>query len=209
MAFDFDGSAGGAGGGEPGPYISWGAKGSAEKGLPPRSFIIRDRIADDGPWEETAFEGFKKGVALNLTSVKQGWKNGDTNDRQWGVDLKKRPDESKRDGGGFAWSIMFGARVAIGGGKSAWWEDSSWGGYEGFKRLAQRIDAAIQEKPSRADLAPVVILTDTEKKEFKRGNTHVPILEVKDWVARPDCFETPDPVGFSDDAGGDDESGDF
>lgn len=198
MAFDFDTEAGG-GGGEQGPFIKWYTAGSAAKSIPPKTFAIRGKPDGADEYEETVFDTFATtGVVLNLDSVKQGWEKDVTNGAPERVyapqcDPRNRPDDSKKQSGAYAWSNLFGIRVAIGGGNTAWWSDASWGGYEAFKRLAKLIHA---EAGANTGKCPLVKLTGIEEGQSKNGKFAVPILTIASWVKRPECFDAEPAMAF-------------
>lgn len=198
MAFDFDTEAGG-GGGEQGPFIKWYTAGSAAKSIPPKTFAIRGKAEGEEEYTETIFEKFTTtGVVLNLESTKQGWEKDVTNGAPERVyapqcDPRNRPDDSKKQSGAFAWSNLFGIRVATGGAETAWWSDASWGGYEAFKRLAKQIHAEADANPGKA---PLVKMTGIEEGQSKNGKFAVPILTVTSWVRRPTCFDAEPAMAF-------------
>jgi hypothetical protein len=182
--FDFDTT---EGGGSKGPWVRWTADGSAKKGLPPKSFALRGKDENDASFERV-FDGFAKGVVVNLDTVQQGWQrdngHGQAPTREWSK-TPTRPDDSKTASGKFAWSRMFGCRIAIGGGEMATWEDASWGGYEGFRRLAVQIK---EQAPGNPGKCPVVKLTGIEEKRFNGGSSCIPIVQIVQWIDPPACF---------------------
>lgn len=188
--FDFDDK---DEGGSVGPWISWKFKGTEDRNVDPRSFAIRGKD-EHGNAFTAQFDGFKTGVALDLDSVKQGFirdgSRGAPPERVWGT--TKRPDESKKPSGAFAWSKAFSIRVATSKTETATWEDASWGGYEGFRRLATQIKAA----GDQGNRSPVIVLTGVEEIDAKNGKAGVPIFEIKSWVNRPAAFATETMTGF-------------
>lgn len=192
--FDFDDK---DEGGSAGPWISWKFKGTEDRTVDPRSFAIRGKDITGGSFTKQ-FNGFAGGVVLDLPSVKQGFikdgLRGSPPERTWGT--TQRPDDSKKPSGAFAWSKAFSIRVAISKTEVATWEDASWGGYEGFRRLATLIKGA----GDQGALCPVVVMTGVEEVDAKNGKAGVPIFAIKAWVKRPDVFAGEAMKGFDDEA---------
>jgi hypothetical protein len=184
-------------GGSLGPWLSWSSNGSAEKMLPPRSWVLRDKD-DRGESTVAKVPAFEAGVVLDLETLKLGWEKdgakGMAPERRWNPSVSQptpRPDESKKPGTNtFAWSRALSVRCAIGGGKAATWEQGSFAAYEAFSRLAKLINAQF---PGDGTL-PLVRQTGVEKRELSGGSANIPILEIAKWVARPDCLKADAPV---------------
>lgn len=189
--FDFDDS---QEGGSTGPWISWKAKGTEDRSVNPKSFAIRGKDGEESYTRQ--FDGFARGVALDLESCQQGYiKDGTRNmppERKWGV--RDRPDDSKKPSGAYSWSKAFSIRVATSKTETATWEDASWGGYEGFRRLAGKIKAA-GDKPGQS---PVVRIVGTEDGESARGKFSVPIFDIVQWVSKPGVFTQAQTMAFDD-----------
>ena len=183
-------------GGSLGPWLSWSSNGSAERMIPPRSWVLRDKDANG----ETTVEkvpAFEAGCVLDLDSLKLGWEKdgakGMAPERRWNPSISQatpRPDESKKPSGQFAWSRALSVRCAIGGGKAATWEQGSFAAYEAFSRLAKQIMA---QYPGDNTL-PLVRQTGVEKRELSGGSANIAILEIVKWVPRPDCLKADAPV---------------
>ena len=190
----------GENGGSQGPWISWTSNGSAEKGFPPRSWVLRDKD-EHGNKSETVVPAFVNGCVIDLDTLKLGWEKdgakGQAPERRWNPSVSQstpRPDESKKLSGAYAWSKALSVRCAIGGGKSATWEQGSFAAYEAFARLSKQIMAEWATHSQNGALLPVVQMTGTEKRELSNGSTNLPVLTIIKWVPRPDCLKSAPPV---------------
>lgn len=153
-----------------GPWISWGAQ--KEK------FTLRDSGGS------ADFFGFQdKGVVLDIDNMQTGWcyTSGLPGQApQWQMNpslaqfLPKPGDEYKKG---------FKVRCAIGGGQTASWDQAGAGAWNAFVALVP----ALQQQP--AGKLPLVRLTGTKSVKFQRGSTTEPVLEVVQWVDRPDCLK--------------------
>lgn len=168
--------------GSEGPWLSWSARGTQDGTIPAKSFFLRDQ---DG---KTVFDGFSKGVVLDIEAMKTGWQRSDgvmgqAPDWKWNPTVSQmmpQPGDDYKKG--------FSVRCAIGGGAAATWEQAGaavWGALVG-------IVPALQQGPGDGSL-PLVKLTGTKPVQFKRGSTVEPILEVVKWVPRPDCLKADAP----------------
>ncbi len=171
---------GGSGGSE-GPWISWSARGTQDGEIPAKSFFIRDT---DG---KVKFDGFSTGVVLDITTMKTGWcysdgVAGQAPDWKMNASLNQFMPDPSTDGRDY--KKGFKVRCAIGGGKTASWDQagaSVWG-------ALVALVPALQQQPS-PDMLPLVRCTGAKFEQFKRGSTNTPILEVVKWVPRPDCLK--------------------
>ena len=178
-------------GGSLGPWLSWTSNGSAMKGFQPMKWILRDKD-DNGNKSESMVPAFETGCVMDLDSLKLGWEKdgatGQAPERRWNPSIAQstpRPDDSKKPSGAFAWSRALTVRLAIGGGKAATWEQGSFGAYRAFEKLATQI----QTQHPGDNRLPLIKQTGVEQVGLKSGSTNVPILEVVDWVQRPDCLK--------------------
>lgn len=197
MAFEIDT---GETGGSQGPWITWSSNGSAEKGLPPRSWVLRAKDAN-GNKTESAVPAFTTGCVMDLDSLKLGWEKdgakGSAPDRKWNPSIAQatpRPDESKKPSGQFAWTKALSVRLAIGGGQAATWEQGSFAAYEAFTRLSKQIMAEWAAHSQNGALLPLVMQTGVEKRDLPGGTANIPQLTIAKWVARPDCLKANAPV---------------
>lgn len=166
------------GSGSEGPWIGWAARASHDGSISAKSFFLRD---SDG---RTPFSGFEKGVILDITNMKTGWcysagVAGQAPDWKWNPSIAhfmEKPGDDYKKG--------FQIRCAIGAGKTATWEQSGAGAWNGFTSLVP----ALQQGPGDGKL-PMVRMTGTKDEKFARGSTSTPILEVVKWVDRPDCLK--------------------
>lgn len=188
---DFD--TGGGGGGQ-GPWLTWSARGTQDGAIPAKSFFIRD---DAG---KTKFDGFSSGVVLDVHNMKTGWCRSDGVAGQ-APEWKMNPTLSRFiEQPGEDYKKGFKIRCAIGGGKTASWEQSGASVWNAFVALVP----ALQQAPA-GDMLPLVRMTGAKFEQFKRGSTNTPILEVVKWVPRPDCLKEGVAAGF-DEGPGEEES---
>lgn len=174
MSFDFDQG----GSGSEGPWIGWAARASHDGTIPAKSFYLRDKDT------KQVFEGFNRGVILDIENMKTGWcyssgAAGQTPDWKWNPSISQfmtKPGDDYKKG--------FQIPCAIGGGETATWEQSGAGAWNGFVSLVP----ALQQGPGDGKL-PMVRITGTRDEKFARGSTSTPILEVVKWVDRPDCLK--------------------
>lgn len=163
--------------GSEGPWLNWGAQ--KEK------FTLRDR---DG---STDFDGFKVGVVLDVAKMKTGWcyTSGIAGQApEWRMNPSvaqfiPSPGEDFKKG--------FKIRCAIGGGKTASWDQAGAGAWNAFVALVP----ALQQGPV-GDMLPLVRMTGTKSVKFTKGSTTEPVLEIVKWVPRPDCLKEGVAAGF-------------
>ncbi len=185
--------------GSKGPWLSWSSNGSAEKGFPPRSWTLRDKLEGGGK-TEIVVPAFTAGCVLDLDTVKIGWEKdvkGMAPERRWSASPAKRdprPDESKRHDGKYVWTKAFHVRCAIGGGRAATWEQGAFAAHEAFMTLAKQIQAEWKDKSQNGLLLPLVKMVSVEKRNLPGGDANIPVLQVVQWVPRPDCLKANAPV---------------
>jgi hypothetical protein len=165
-------------GGSEGPWLQWSARGTLDGAIPAKSFFIRDEAG------KTVFDGFAKtGVVMDIVNMKTGWCYSEGS---VGVapDWKMNPTLAKFiDAPGDDYKQGFKIRCAIGGGKTAAWEQAGAAVWGAFVALVP----ALQQGPDGK--LPLVRCTGAKFEQFKRGSTNTPILEVVKWVDRPDCLK--------------------
>lgn len=178
-------------GGSLGPWMSWTSEGSARKGFSPESWVLRGKDENDEKFERV-IPGFKNKCVMDLDSLQLGWEKdggkGVSPERRWNPSISQaqpRPDDSKKASGGYTWSQALQVRVAISKAEAVTWEQGSFGAYQAFVKLAKLIEA---EHPGDKRL-PVVVQTGVEQRQLSNGSTSIPILEIVDWVDRPDCLK--------------------
>lgn len=192
---------GDTGGGSQGPWMSWTSNGSAMKGFPPKSWVLRGKDENDEKFEKVV-PAFADGCVLDLDSLQLGWmKDGATGqapEKRWNPSVSQatqRPDESKKAGGtGFAWSAALSVRCAIGGGQAATWEQAAFGAYDAFAKLSKQITAEWEAKSQNGVLLPLVKMTGVETQAMKTGSSNKPVLTIVEWVPRPDCLKDDAPT---------------
>lgn len=186
-------------GGSKGPWLNWTSNGSMQKNLQAKSWSLRGKGEDDVKFEYNvpAFEG---GCVLDLDTLQLGWMKdggqGQAPIKQWNPSISQstsRPDDAKKPGGGFVWSQALSIRCAIGDGKAATWEQAAFGAYDAFAKLSKQISAEWQAKSQNGALLPLVKQTDVSTVTMTAGTSHQPVLEIVDWVARPDCLKDDTP----------------
>lgn len=164
--------------GSSGPFIAWSARGSQDGVIPPKTFFLRDGS------EKSALAAVAEGgIVLDLDSLKTGWQKsegivGTAPTWKWNPTVSQfmaSPGEDYKKG--------LSIRCAIGGGKTATWEQAGAAAWNAFVNLVP----ALQQRPEGK--LPLVRLTGTKLQQFKRGSTVEPILEVVKWVDRPDCLK--------------------
>ena len=171
---DFDAG----GGGSQGPWLAWSARGTQDGAVPPKSFYIREEGG------KTPFAGVANGIILDIANMKTGWQKSDgvagvAPEWRWNATIARfepQPGEDFKRG--------FSIRCALGGGKTALWEQSGAAVWGAFTALVP----ALRDQP-QGDMLPLVRMTGSKAVQFKRGSTVEPILEVVKWVPRPDCLK--------------------
>jgi len=192
-------------GGSRGPWISFKPKGSAKHGLPYKSWTMREKTEQGSTI--TAFAGMQNGVILDMYAkggelcgtLKLGFSKSDgmagiAPERKWfqsPLRPESRPDESKKAQGGYVWSNALSVRVAIGGGKTATWEDDGWGVYKGFTGLTKLLNPQFG---ANEGLCPMVRVVGYVDEGSGQNSTSVPQFEILKWVPRPDCLKEDAPV---------------
>ncbi len=206
----FEIDTGAEGGGSKGPWISFKPKGSAKHGLGYKSWSLREKT-DDGS-TISKFTGVENpGIVLDVYakggqlcgSLKLGWAKSDGEvgkapERRWNASPLKseqRPSEEKTLQGGYLWRNALSVRVALGGGKSATWEDEGWGGYKGFSALIKLVNAGFA---ANEGLCPMVRCTGYADEGSGTNSTFVPTFEIVKWVPRPACLTEEAPTIAAD-----------
>ena len=165
--------------GASGPFVAWSARGTQDGAIPPRSFFLRDGS------EKTPLDAFAGGgVVLDLDSLKTGWQKsegivGVAPEWRWNPSVSQFAPSPGED-----WKKGISIRCAIGGGKTATWEQAGAATWNSFVNLVP----GLQQKPD-GDVLPLVRMTGAKVQQFKRGSTVEPVLEIVKWVPRPDCLK--------------------
>lgn len=188
-------------GGSRGPWLSWTSNGSMEKQLQAKSWSLRGKDESDQKFEHNV-PAFENGCIMDLDSLQLGWMKdggrGQAPIKQWNPSISQatpRPDDSKKDNGkGFAWSQALSIRCAIGDGQAATWEQAAFGAYQAFSNLSKQIAAEWSEKSDNGRLLPLVKQTGVISKDLPSGRSNQPVLEVVQWIDRPDCLKDDAPT---------------
>lgn len=174
-----------------GPWMTWTSNGSAAKGFPPKTWVMRGKDANDHKFEHV-IDGFTRPCVFDLESLKLGWEKdgaqGQAPDRRYSSHYSiamPRPDEGKKPTGAFAWSNCLQVRVAVSQTQAVTWEQGSFGAYQAFTRLAKQIEAQWAEHSQNGALLPVVQMTGVESRQLTSGSTNIPVLEIIKWAPRP------------------------
>lgn len=180
------------GSGSEGPWLQWSARGTQDGAIPAKSFLIRDA---DG---KKQFDGFNTGVVLDIDTMKTGWcysegVSGQAPDWKMNPSLSQFMPDPSTDGRDY--KKGFKIRCAIGGGKTASWDQAGASVWNAFVALVP----ALQQQPA-PDMLPLVRMTGSKHEQFKRGSTNTPILEVAQWVPRPDCLKEGAAAGIATEA---------
>ena len=162
--------------GSEGPFLTWSARGTQDGAVPAKTFYINDGGT------KTPFD-MSNGVVLDIHAMKTGWCKsegiaGVAPEWKWNASVSQMmpsPGDDFKKG--------FEVRVAIGGGKTATWQQSGAAVWGALVALAP----ALQQGPEGK--LPLVKMTDTKPVQFKRGSTVEPVLSVVQWVDRPDCLK--------------------
>jgi hypothetical protein len=172
-----------------GPWMTWSSNGSAQKGFPPKSWVMRGTENDQK--FERVIEGFANPCVFDLDTLKLGWEKdgaaGQAPERRYSSHYSvamPRPDESTKPNGAFAWSNALQVRVAISQEQAVTWEQGSFGAYQAFVALSKKIEAQ-WDQSQNGKLLPVVQMTDVEVRTLKSGSANIPVLDVIKWVERP------------------------
>lgn len=166
----------GSNGGE-GPWLSWSARGTQDGSVPAQTFFIRDSDGNKTPFDMTT------GVVLDIHGLKTGWQRSDgvigqAPDWKWNASparMEPQPGDDYKKG--------FEVRVALGGGKTASWQQAGAAVWGALTALAPQLQQGPEGK------LPLVQMTGTKPVQFKRGSTVEPVLTVAKWVDRPDCLK--------------------
>ena len=187
-------------GGSKGPWMSWTSNGSAMKGFPPKSWVLRGKDEQDNKFEKVV-PAFVNGCVMDLDSLQLGWmKDGATGqapEKRWNPSIAQAtpaPDDSQKPNGKPAWSQALSVRCAIGGGEAATWEQASFGAYDAFSKLSIQIAAEWPQHSQNGKLLPLVKQVDVHTVNLKSGSSNQPVLQVIKWVERPDCLKDDAPV---------------
>ena len=175
--------------GSDGPWLQWSARGTQDGLIPARSFYIREESG------KTLFEGFSgNGVILDIEKMKTGWQRsegviGQAPDWRWNATVTQMAPQPGDD-----FKKGFSIPCAIGGGKTATWEQAGAAVWNALTDLVPHL----QQQPAPGQL-PLVRLVETKLQQFKRGSTVQPVLQVVKWVPRPDCLKEGVAAGIATD----------
>jgi len=163
--------------GASGPFFQWSARGTQDGQVPAQNFYVRD---ENG---KTPFD-ITPGIVLDIEKMKTGWQRsegiaGQAPEWKWNpspAQMMQQPGEDFKKG--------FSIPCAIGGGKTATWEQAGAAVWQALTALAPQLS----QQPGSGKL-PQVRMKEAQMLQFKRGSTVVPVLEIIQWVDRPDCLK--------------------
>lgn len=163
--------------GSEGPWLSWSARGTQDGAVPQQSFYIRDENGN-----KTVFD-MSGGIVLDIENMKTGWQRSDgivgqAPDWKWNASVSQMMPQPGDD-----YKRGFEVRCAIGGGNTATWQQAGAAVWGALTAIAQQLAQGPSGK------LPLVRMTGTKPVQFKRGSTVEPVLEVAEWVDRPDCLK--------------------
>ena len=121
---------------------------------------------------------------MDIDSLKTGWQKsegivGVAPEWKWNASPSQMIPSPGED-----WKKGMSVRCAIGGGQTAPWEQSGAAVWQSLTGIAP----ALSKRPDPNKL-PLVRMKEAQTLWFKRGSTVVPVLEVVQWVDRPDCLK--------------------
>jgi len=160
-----------------GPFLAWSAIGTRDGAVPQRSFYIR---STDG---KTPFDA-SKGLVFDIDAIKTGWQHsegavGMAPQWKWNPSVSQmmpKPGDDYKKG--------FSIPVALGGGKTAIWEQAGSSVWLALEAIAP----ILSQRPDATSL-PIFRHADSRFVQFNKGSTVVPVLELVKWTARPDALK--------------------
>lgn len=166
------GSSGGSG-----PFLAWSAIGTRDGSVPARSFYIRDG------GEKVPYDG-STGFIMDIDALKTGWQHsegavGVAPSWNWNPSVNQMMPKPGDD-----WKKGFSINCATGGGNTATWEQAGAAAWQSLEALAPLLG----QRPDAKSL-PKVKLGEAKFVQFTKGSTVVPILEIVEWLERPDCLK--------------------
>lgn len=185
-------------GGDKGPFFQY--KQRAGQGMADGSWYLREKDGDD--WHYTDMtNAFKGGIVADVFATHDGelggtlkmgfikFTEGKAPDRFWWkspLHAEQRPDEGKNSDGAFEWQNAVSFRVAIGGGKSASFDVTGWGGYKGVMGLLEQMNKGFAANVGNC---PLVQYTGFRTEGSGKTRLHVPEFTIAKWVPRPECLK--------------------
>lgn len=166
--------------GSKGPWISWKARGN--RSVSRERFEHRD---EDG--NKSEFQAIREhGVIVDIDNLRTGWchstgQQGVAPEWRWNdtpARMAPKPGDDYKKG--------LSVPVAIGGGQTATWEDSSAGAWQGFVALKDELKRGSRQHPGKL---PMIRLDGATEMRFGKGDTAVPQLTIVKWVDRPQCLD--------------------
>ena len=182
--------------GSGGPYINWHVQASQDESAAARSFSLWD-----GDTRTDITGVFKKGVVLDIQSLKTGW--GKFNEPwKWNeVTSRMMPNPSQ---GEDKWQKGFSIIVALNKSDTALWQQHGAGVFKCLTHLAPQL------RDGESGKLPKVKMTGVEKLDYGEGKpkTAYAKLEVVSWIDRPDCLKEQSlDIDVADDDDDDDSDG--
>ena len=189
-------------GGEKGPFLQY--KQRAGQGMGDGTWFMREKDGDDWQYSDMT-DAFKAGFVADVFATHDGelggslkmgfiqFYDGKAPDRNWWkspLHAEPRPSEDKNADGAFLWQNAVAFRVAIGGGKTALFDVSGWGGYKGVMGLLDLMNKGFEANVGNC---PLVQYTGFRVEGSGKTRLHVPEFKIAQWVARPDSLKADTP----------------
>ena len=168
--------------GSEGPWLSWSARGTQDGAIPAKSFFIRD---ENG---KRATDAFGKGVVFDIYAMKTGWQYSDglagvAPDWKWNESVASMMPQPVSPSPTNSWKKGFSIPCAISKTEKVLWEQAGAAAWGAFAALVPELAKGPEGK------LPVVVMTDSVHRIFKRGSTVEPVFAISKWVDRPDALK--------------------
>ena len=185
MTYEFDDGGSASTDGAVGPFLNWHARETLDGSIGSRSFSIRD---EDGNRTDVT-DVMKKGVAVDIASLRSGWCYSDGSpgvapEWLWNESPARFDKAQPEDRGSERWKKGFSVRLALSKDQSAVWSQAGAGAWQGLVNLMR----AVKTDGGSGETA-IVVMTGHEEMKFKKGSTSNPTFSIKKWADKPDCLK--------------------
>ena len=124
------------------------------------------------------------GFIMDIDALKTGYQHsegavGVAPSWQWNPSVNQMMPKPGDD-----WKKGFSVPCATGGGNTATWEQAGAAAWQSLEALAPFLG----QRPDAKSL-PKVKLGEAKFVQFTKGSTVVPLLEIVEWIERPDCLK--------------------